>query len=98
MDNAVLDLLQQFLSANNYVFFEDSKDKFLVKKLHWESFNEEDPVTRFERTRVVERHPRIRQKGGDVLLPVLQEEGAPMQALLLCVLGRGPMATDCDVK
>jgi hypothetical protein len=50
---AVKDLLQQCEAANNYLFFQVSEEKFYVKKFHWESFDPQDPVTRYNRTWIV---------------------------------------------
>jgi hypothetical protein len=50
---AVKDLLQQYEAANNYLFFQVSEEKFHVRKIYWESFDPQDPVTRYNRTRIV---------------------------------------------
>jgi hypothetical protein len=50
---AVKDLLQQYEAANNYLFFQVLEKMFFVKTFHWESFDPQDPVTRYNRTRIV---------------------------------------------
>jgi hypothetical protein len=43
---AIKDLQQLYTTANNYLFFQVSEEKYCVKNIHWESFDPKDPVTR----------------------------------------------------
>jgi hypothetical protein len=98
VDKAVKDLLQQFQAANDYLFFQVSEKMFYVKKFHWESFDSQDPVTRYNRTRIVE--VTTHQSGKLVVTcscKRFMRKGRPCRHLY-CVLGRGPVVTDCDVK
>jgi hypothetical protein len=95
---AVKDLLQQYTAANDYLFFQVSEEKYYVKKIHWESFDPKDPVTRYNRTRLVE--VTSDQSGGSVATCScrrFKRKGRPCRHLY-CILGRGPLVTDCDVK
>jgi hypothetical protein len=95
---AVKDLLQQYKAANDYLFFQVSEEKFYVKKFHWESFDSQDPVMRYNRTRIVEG---TTDQSGRLVATCscrrFNRKGRPCQHLY-CILGRGPLVTDCDVK
>ena len=95
---AVRDLLQQYQAANDYLFFQVSEEKFYVKKFHWESFDPQDPVTRYNRTRIV----KVTRKQSGVFIATcsckqFMRKGRPCRHLY-CIMGRGPLVTDCDIK
>jgi hypothetical protein len=95
---AVNHLLQQYEAANDYLFFQVSKKKYYVKTFHWESFDPKDPVMRYNRTQIV--GVTTDQSGGSVATCSCRQfkrKGHPCRHLY-CILGRGPLVTDCDVK
>jgi hypothetical protein len=95
---AVKELLQQYEAANNYLFFEVSEEIFYVKTIHWESFDPQDPMIRYSRTRIVEA--TFVQSGGSTATCSCRQfkrKGCPCRHLY-CILGGGPLVTDCYVK
>jgi hypothetical protein len=98
VDNAVKDFLQQCEAAKDCLFFQVSEEKFHVKKFHWESFDSQDPVTRHDRTRIVEA--TAHQSGSTTVTCSCRRfmrKGRPCRHMR-CILGRGPLVTDYDVK